>query len=104
MECYRNLAAVGAEGIAISDCLNFGSPEDPMVMGQLVLSCRGLSDAATALGTPVVSGNVSLYNQTGDQAIDPTPTVAMVGHIADVTKAGRLGVDQAGLDVWLFGV
>ncbi len=90
MEAYRNLCAAGAEPLAISDCLNFGNPEVPEVMGELSLACEGLSEAARILETPVVSGNVSLYNETDGRGIDPTPTVAMVGHIADVAHAGRL--------------
>lgn len=103
MEAYRNLSATGAEPIAISDCLNFGNPEDPLVMGQFAEACAGLSEAAIALGTPVISGNVSLYNQTEGKSIDPTPTVAMVGHIADVACSGRIAPPRAGEDVWLFG-
>jgi phosphoribosylformylglycinamidine synthase len=103
MEAYRNLSATGAEPLAISDCLNFGNPEDPQVMGQFAEACAGLSEAALALGTPVISGNVSLYNQTEGRSIDPTPTVAMVGHIADVARSGRIAPPLAGEDVWIFG-
>jgi phosphoribosylformylglycinamidine synthase II len=103
LECYRNLAATGATGLAITDCLNFGSPEDPLVMGEIALVCDGLAAAARALDTPVISGNVSLYNQTGDEGIDPTPTVGMVGQIADASRAGRMAPRAAGLDVWFFG-
>ncbi len=102
LEAYANLAATGARGLALSDCLNFGSPEDPEVMGQFALACKGMGEAARVLETPIISGNVSLYNQTGEVAIDPTPTVAMVGQIRDVSRAGRIGVKRTGLDIWLF--
>src|SRR3954447_24859994 len=85
-EAYRNVACAGAMPLAISDCLNFGSPEDPEVMWQFAEACRGLKDACVALGVPVTGGNVSLYNQTGDVAILPTPVVAVLGVIDDVTR------------------
>lgn len=85
-ESYRNVATVGATPLAISDCLNFGSPEDPDVMWQFAQACRGLKDACLTLGVPVTGGNVSLYNQTGDVAILPTPVVATLGTIDDVTR------------------
>ncbi|WP_177191424.1 phosphoribosylformylglycinamidine synthase subunit PurL [Nocardioides luteus] len=84
-ESYRNVASVGAKPLAISDCLNFGSPEDPDVMWQFAEATRGLKDACLELGIPVTGGNVSLYNQTGDVAIHPTPVVATLGVIEDVT-------------------
>ena len=80
-EAYRNVAAGGAKPLAVSDCLNFGSPEDPDVMWQFAEATRGLADACLVLGTPVTGGNVSLYNQTGDVAIHPTPVVAVLGVI-----------------------
>jgi len=85
-ESYRNVATVGATPLAVSDCLNFGSPEDPAVMWQFAEACRGLKDACLELGVPVTGGNVSLYNQTGDVAILPTPVVAVLGVIDDVTR------------------
>lgn len=85
-ESYRNVATSGAVPLAISDCLNFGSPEDPDVMWQFAEATRGLKDACLELGIPVTGGNVSLYNQTGDVAINPTPVVAVLGLIQDVTK------------------
>ena len=85
-ESYRNVATGGAVPLAISDCLNFGSPEDPDVMWQFAEACRGLKDACVELGIPVTGGNVSLYNQTGETAILPTPVVAVLGVIADVTR------------------
>ncbi|WP_030673887.1 AIR synthase related protein, partial [Streptomyces rimosus] len=71
-EAYRNVAATGAKPLAVSDCLNFGSPEDPAVMWQFAEAVRGLADGCLELGTPVTGGNVSLYNQTGEAAIHPT--------------------------------
>ena len=85
-ESYRNVATGGAQPLAISDCLNFGSPEDPDVMWQFAEACRGLADACRELGIPVTGGNVSLYNQTGETAILPTPVVAVLGVIDDVTR------------------
>lgn len=82
-EATRNLAVSGGKAIAITNCLNFGSPEDPNVMWQFVRAIEGMSDAVTALRSPVVSGNVSFYNQTDDTAINPTPTVGAVGLIDD---------------------
>ncbi len=84
-ESYRNVATGGATPLAISDCLNFGSPEDPDVMWQFAEACRGLKDGCLELGIPVTGGNVSLYNQTGETAILPTPVVAVLGVIQDVT-------------------
>ena len=72
-EAYRNVAATGAKPLAVSDCLNFGSPEDPAVMWQFAEAIRGLADGCLTLGTPVTGGNVSLYNQTGDAADPPDP-------------------------------
>jgi phosphoribosylformylglycinamidine synthase subunit PurL len=85
-EAYRNVACGGATPLAISDCLNFGSPEDPDVMWQFAEACRGLKDACLLLGIPVTGGNVSLYNQTGTSAILPTPVVAVLGVIDDVRR------------------
>ena len=85
-ESYRNVATGGALPLAVSDCLNFGSPEDPDVMWQFAEACRGLKDACLELGIPVTGGNVSLYNQTGETAILPTPVVAVLGVIEDVRR------------------
>jgi phosphoribosylformylglycinamidine synthase len=85
-EAFRNVATGGAVPLAVSDCLNFGSPEDPAVMWQLAEACRGLKDGCLALGIPVTGGNVSLYNQTGETAILPTPVVAVLGVVDDVTR------------------
>ena len=83
-EAYRNVAVTGAEPLAVTDCLNFGSPEDPDVMWQFAEATRGLADGCLELGVPVTGGNVSFYNQTGDVAIHPTPVVGVLGVIDDV--------------------
>ncbi len=84
---YAELVAVGAKPLATTDCLNFGNPEKPGIMWQFAESVRGLGDACTLLNTPIVSGNVSLYNETDGVAIKPTPMIAMVGLLDDVTLA-----------------
>ena len=83
----RDVALSGAKPLAITDCLNFGSPENPEVMWQFRESCEGIKEACKALQTPVVSGNVSLYNQTNDEAIYPTPSIVSVGLLEDSNKA-----------------
>jgi phosphoribosylformylglycinamidine synthase len=102
-ESYRNVSTGGATPMAISDCLNFGSPEDPAVMWQFAEACRGLKDACIELGIPVTGGNVSLYNQTGETAILPTPVVAVLGIIEDVTRRTPTGFPAAGHQVLLLG-
>nr|WP_232524970.1 phosphoribosylformylglycinamidine synthase subunit PurL [Nocardioides mangrovicus] len=102
-ESYRNVATSGARPLAVSDCLNFGSPEDPAVMWQFAEACRGLKDACLELGVPVTGGNVSLYNQTGETAILPTPVVAVLGVIDDVTWRVRSGFVEPGETVVLLG-
>ena len=102
-ESYRNVSTGGAVPMAISDCLNFGSPEDPAVMWQFAEACRGLKDACVELGIPVTGGNVSLYNQTGETAILPTPVVAVLGVIEDVTRRTPTGFQAAGDRVLLLG-
>jgi phosphoribosylformylglycinamidine synthase len=102
-ESYRNVATGGARPLAISDCLNFGSPEDPDVMWQFAEACRGLKDACLELGIPVTGGNVSLYNQTGETAILPTPVVAVLGVVDDVTKRTPTGFQAAGEQAFLLG-
>ncbi|MBJ7358587.1 MAG: phosphoribosylformylglycinamidine synthase subunit PurL [Nocardioides sp.] len=102
-ESYRNVATGGAQPLAISDCLNFGSPEDPDVMWQFAEACRGLADGCRELGIPVTGGNVSLYNQTGETAILPTPVVAVLGVIADVTKRTPSTFGASGESVLLLG-
>jgi phosphoribosylformylglycinamidine (FGAM) synthase-like enzyme len=89
--------------LAISDCLNFGSPEDPAVMWQFAEACRGLKDGCLELGIPVTGGNVSLYNQTGETAILPTPVVAVLGVIDDVTRRTPSAFQASGERVFLLG-
>jgi phosphoribosylformylglycinamidine synthase II len=102
-EAYRNVAATGAKPLAVSDCLNFGSPEDPAVMWQFAEATRGLADACQTLGTPVTGGNVSLYNQTGDTAIHPTPVVAVLGVIDDVSRRTPMAFARQGQLLLLLG-
>ncbi|GGD07924.1 phosphoribosylformylglycinamidine synthase subunit PurL [Nocardioides daphniae] len=102
-ESYRNVATGGATPLAISDCLNFGSPEDTGVMWQFAEACRGLKDACLELGIPVTGGNVSLYNQTGETAILPTPVVAVLGVIQDVAQRTPSHFRAAGEQVLLLG-
>ncbi|MCL7492899.1 MULTISPECIES: phosphoribosylformylglycinamidine synthase subunit PurL [Streptomyces] len=102
-EAYRNVAASGAKPLAVSDCLNFGSPEDPAVMWQFAEATRGLADACQTLGTPVTGGNVSLYNQTGETAIHPTPVVAVLGVIDDVNRRTPIAFADEGQLIYLLG-
>jgi len=102
-ESYRNVATTGARPLAVSDCLNFGSPEDPAVMWQLAEATRGLADGCEALGVPVTGGNVSLYNQTGETPILPTPVVAVLGVIDDVTRRTPSGFVAEGQQIYLLG-
>ena len=102
-EAYRNVATGGATPIAVSDCLNFGSPEDPAVMWQFAEACRGLKDGCLELGIPVTGGNVSLYNQTGDTAILPTPVVAVLGVMEDVRRRTPSAFGAEGEPVYLLG-
>ncbi|MGZ4429202.1 MAG: phosphoribosylformylglycinamidine synthase subunit PurL, partial [Nocardioidaceae bacterium] len=102
-EAYRNVATTGARPLAVSDCLNFGSPEDPAVMWQFAEATRGLADGCRELGVPVTGGNVSLYNQTGETAILPTPVVAVLGVIDDVTRRTPSGFVAKGQQIYLLG-
>jgi phosphoribosylformylglycinamidine synthase len=102
-ECARNIACVGGEGLAVTDCLNFGNPEKPEIMWQLAEAVGGIAEACRALGTPVVSGNVSLYNETEGRAIFPTPTVAMVGLVEPVEATCGSAFRRAGDLVLLVG-
>ncbi|WP_037842537.1 phosphoribosylformylglycinamidine synthase subunit PurL [Streptomyces sp. NRRL F-5126] len=102
-EAYRNVAASGARPLAVSDCLNFGSPEDPAVMWQFAEAVRGIADGCLRLGTPVTGGNVSLYNQTGEAAIHPTPVVSVLGVIDDVARRTPMAFAEAGQLVYLLG-
>jgi phosphoribosylformylglycinamidine synthase len=102
-EAYRNVAMTGAVPVAVTNCLNFGSPEDPAVMWQLAEAVRGLADGCKGLGIPVTGGNVSLYNQTGATAIHPTPVIGVLGVHDDVTKRLAAGFAAAGAEVVLLG-
>jgi phosphoribosylformylglycinamidine synthase subunit PurL len=103
-EAWRNLTAVGARPLALTDNLNFGNPERPEIMGQLVGAIRGIGEACRALDFPVVSGNVSLYNETNGRAILPTPTIGGVGLIDDFTRSATLAFKRAGETILLVGV
>jgi phosphoribosylformylglycinamidine synthase II len=102
-EAARNIAVSGARPVAITDCLNFGSPERPEIMWQFAECIRGISDACRALETPVVSGNVSFYNETEGKAVYPTPTVGMVGILESDRDGCGMAFPEAGLDVVLVG-
>jgi phosphoribosylformylglycinamidine synthase subunit PurL len=102
-EAHRNVAVTGARPLAVTNCLNFGSPEDPAVMWQFAEAVRGLADGCLALGTPVTGGNVSFYNQTGGVPIQPTPVVGVLGVHADVRRRVRSGFAAPGASVVLLG-
>ena len=102
-EAYRNVAMSGAKPIAVTNCLNFGSPEDPAVMWQFAQAVSGLADAALEFGTPVTGGNVSFYNQTGDIAILPTPVIGVLGVIDEVGKRINRVYSNTGSQVYLLG-
>jgi phosphoribosylformylglycinamidine synthase subunit PurL len=101
-EASRNISCVGARPMAVTDCLNFGNPEDPGVYFELQQAAEGMSLACEALGIPVVSGNVSLYNESGDQAIFPTPTVGIVGLLDDVERHATMAFNENGV-IYLVG-
>jgi len=102
-EAWRNLSAIGARGLAITNNLNFGNPEKPEIMAQMAQSVLGMGDAARALDTPVVSGNVSLYNETDGRAILPCPVVGMVGTIDDIARAVGLAPSGPGKAIIVIG-
>ncbi|MBI4297625.1 MAG: phosphoribosylformylglycinamidine synthase subunit PurL [Chloroflexi bacterium] len=102
-EAARNLVCAGARPLALTDCLNFGNPERPEVYYQLEQAILGMSEACRALETPVVSGNVSLYNETRGQAVYPTPVVGMVGLLEDIDKRCPMGFQGEGDAVYLLG-
>jgi phosphoribosylformylglycinamidine synthase len=102
-EAARNVACTGARPIAITNCLNFGNPEKPDVYYQLSEAIRGMADAARALGIPVVSGNVSLYNETNGEAIWPTPVVGVVGLLEDVERVVPMAFQHDGDSVFVMG-
>ncbi|PXA71635.1 phosphoribosylformylglycinamidine synthase subunit PurL [Cryobacterium arcticum] len=103
-EAYRNVAVTGAVPVGISDCLNFGSPENPEVMWQFSQAVEGLADGCLELEIPVTGGNVSFYNQTGDQPIHPTPVVAVLGVIDDVARRVPSGWQDDGHNIYLLGI
>ncbi len=102
-EAYRNLSAVGAKPLAVTDNLNFGNPEKPEIMGQVVEAIRGMGQACRELDFPVVSGNVSLYNETQGQGILPTPAIGGVGLLADVNKMATVAIKGPGHALVLLG-
>ncbi|GAC1324609.1 MAG: phosphoribosylformylglycinamidine synthase subunit PurL [Mycobacteriales bacterium] len=102
-EAYRNVAAVGAVPIAATNCLNFGSPEDPAVMWQFAEAVRGLAEACRQLGTPITGGNVSFYNSTGASPINPTPVVGVLGLFDDVSRRTPMGFSGEGDLLLLLG-
>jgi phosphoribosylformylglycinamidine synthase II len=102
-ECWRNLTAVGAAPLAITDCMNFGNPERPEIMGEFAAAVEGMAEACTALGFPVVSGNVSLYNETNGVAIPPTPAVGGIGLIQDIAAMASLALKREGDVLMLLG-
>jgi phosphoribosylformylglycinamidine synthase len=102
-EASRNIATAGAIPLAVTNCLNFGSPEDPGVMWQFAETVRGLADGCLEMGLPVTGGNVSFYNQTGEVAILPTPVIGVLGVIDDVRTRTPMSFDRAGLELYLIG-
>ena len=102
-ECWRNLTATGADPLAATDNLNFGNPERPEIMGQFVHAIRGIGEACRVLGFPIVSGNVSLYNETNGQGILPTPTIGGVGLLRDWSKMARISFAGEGQVILLVG-
>ena len=97
VEAWRNISAAGGLPLAITDNMNFGNPEKPRIMGQFVGACQGMSEACIALDFPVVSGNVSLYNETEGTGILPTPAIGGVGILADASRHARIALDRDGL-------
>jgi phosphoribosylformylglycinamidine synthase len=103
-EAYRNVATSGAKPLAVTNCLNFGSPENPEVMWQFKQATTGLADGCLELGIPVTGGNVSFYNQTGETAIFPTPVVGVLGVIDDVARRIPSGWQDEGNNIYLLGI
>ena len=102
-EAWRNITAVGARPLGVTDCLNFGNPENPEIMGQFVGCLEGIGEACAALDFPIVSGNVSLYNETDGQAILPTPTIGGVGLLDDLKNSVSIAFDREDLALVLIG-
>jgi phosphoribosylformylglycinamidine synthase subunit PurL len=104
LECARNLSAVGAEPLGLTNCLNFGNPEKPHIAWQLTRAVEGIRDACLALGVPVVGGNVSLYNEGAEGPIYPTPIVGMVGKLPEPAAVPRTGFAEEGHAIALVGM
>ncbi len=102
-ETYRNISAVGGKPLAITNCLNFGNPQKPEVMGQIVRAIQGITEACKALDYPVVSGNVSLYNETDGKAIQPTPAIGGVGLLKNLNNRCDLNFKRAGDEIFVIG-
>jgi len=102
-ESGRNVAMSGARPLAITDCLNYGNPENPEVMWQFAMGCEGIKEACKALNTPVVSGNVSLYNETDGVSVFPTPSIATVGVIDDASKTLSSHFQKEGSAIYIVG-
>jgi len=102
-EAARNVVCAGAQPVAVTDCLNFGNPERPEVYYTMQAVVHGIAEACRALGTPVISGNVSLYNETGDQEVYPTPVIGMLGILDDVSAHCHLGFAEEGDEVFVLG-
>jgi phosphoribosylformylglycinamidine synthase len=102
-ECWRNIIASGAKPLAITNCLNFGNPEKPEIMSDFVDTIRGITEASIKLDYPVVSGNVSLYNETNGSAIKNTPTIGGVGLIEDIKFLENFGDPEIGDEILLIG-
>ena len=102
-EAARNIATAGAKPLAVTNCLNFGSPEDPEVMWQFAETVRGLADGCLEMGLPITGGNVSFYNQTASVSILPTPIIGVLGVIQDVRTRTPMAFDRSGLQLYLLG-
>ncbi len=102
-ETYRNISAVGGKPLAITNCLNFGNPQKPEIMGQIVRAIKGITEACKALDYPVISGNVSLYNETDGKAIQPTPAIGGVGLLKDSQKRCDAKFKMIGDEIFVVG-
>lgn len=102
-ETYRNISASGAKPLAITNCLNFGNPEKPEIMGQIVRAIDGINESCKFLEYPVISGNVSLYNETNGKAINPTPTIGGVGLLKDLNKRASVKFKNIDNEIFIIG-
>ncbi len=102
-ETYRNISAVGGKPLAITNCLNFGNPQKPEIMGQIVRAIKGINEACKVLDYPVISGNVSLYNETDGKAIKPTPAIGGVGLLKDLNKRCDAKFKISGDEIFVIG-